>query len=147
MTLFNAKDAVDDMKERRAVAEANAAAKPKKLNPFQIAVAENKALKEENQHLKIQLKALTGRVDEHDSRLGDQEQWYAEAQKRVDRLETITGGASQRQCPGCLEMRHDGPESFPGYLEDVARADEPEYHAWRQLCAVCRDGKQAPGHG
>lgn len=147
MSLFNAKDAVDGVKEHRATAEANAEAKPKKLNPFQVAVAENKALREENARLRGQLKQLGVRVDEHDSQFADQQQWNAEAHKRVDRLETITGGASQRQCPGCGELRADGPEMFPGYTERVATADEPEYHEWRQLCAQCRAGKQAPEHG
>jgi len=139
MTLLNAKDAISGVKQRRADAEA----KPKKLNPFQLAVAENKKLREENQHLRIQLKALAGRVDDHDSRFDDQQAWNAEAQKRVGKLETT----AQRLCPGCNELRADGPANFPGYLEDVARVDEPEYHAWRQLCAQCRAGKQAPEHG
>lgn len=98
-------------------------------------------------HVESQLKALTGRVDGHDSRFSDVEQWQSEAQQRVNKLETITGGTSQRQCPGCSEMRSDGPESFPGYFEPVATVAEPEYHEWRQLCGQCRVGRQAPEHG
>ncbi len=29
----------------------------------------------------------------------------------------------------------------------AATIDEPEYHEWQQLCAVCRQGKQAPSNG
>ena len=97
-------------------------------------------------HVEAQLKVLTGRVDGHDDTFKDHALWQQEAQQRVNKLETITGGTSQRQCPGCLEMRHDGPESFPGYLMPVARQDEPEYHAYRQLCALCQADKDEPGY-
>jgi hypothetical protein len=98
-------------------------------------------------HLESKVKGLSGRVDSHDSRFADVEQWQAEAQRRVGNLERITGGPGQRQCPGCQEIRADGPGCFPGYLERPATVDEPEYHAWRMLCAQCRVGKQAPEHG
>ena len=97
--------------------------------------------------LESKVSSLSGRVDKHDSRFSDQEAWNAQTQKRVNSLESITGGSAQRQCPGCGELRHDGPECFPGYLERVASVDESEYHAWRQLCAQCRDGREAPEHG
>jgi hypothetical protein len=76
--------------------------------------------------LKSSVSRLASRVDEHDQRFTSQESWNAEAQKRVNTLETVAGGRSQRQCPSCGEMRNDGPESFPGYLEPVARLDERE---------------------
>jgi hypothetical protein len=134
VTLFNASEAVS------AVAGKRPQAKP--ANPPQ--GSSNRASSDRLSRLESKVSALAGRVDGHDSRFSDQETWNAQAQKRVDQLETITGGANQRQCPGCQEMRPDGPEAFPGYLERAATVDEPERHEWRQLCVMCRQGRVSP---
>ncbi len=94
--------------------------------------------------LESKFRTLEGRVDGHDSKFSDYDAWQDEAQKRVNKLETVAGGTAQRTCPGCQELRADGPEIFPGYSEPAATSAESEYHAWRQLCVVCRDGKRAP---
>jgi uncharacterized protein YlxW (UPF0749 family) len=96
VTLFNAKDAINDVKQRRADAEA----KPKKLNPFQRIASDNHDLRDENDRLRAKISALSARVDEHDERLNSQEAWNAEAQKRVGQLQSQSA-AGDVPCPGC----------------------------------------------
>ena len=107
--MFNAKNVVDGVKERRAVPKLeDSTSSP---NAFRLMASGSKILRDENARLSSKVSALSGRVDSLDSRFGDVEAWQAEAQKRVNKLETVTGGTSQRACPGCQEFRHDGPEN------------------------------------
>jgi hypothetical protein len=148
MTLFNASEGIENAKQARAAKGDGLAAKVDKGkshdNPVMLALAD---LKDQVGRLGSKVTALTGDVSELKGRQDATEQWQAECQKRVKNVERITAGGTQRQCPGCEELRVDGPEMFPGMLERAATADEPEYHAWRQLCAVCRQGRQAPANG
>jgi hypothetical protein len=137
MSLFNSRKAIEGLSEKITAHKSQG-------NPVLAAVAD---LKAENERLRSRVGALSARVDEHDSKFADQDCWNVEAENRVKKAEGLAMPARQRQCPGCSEMRNDGPESFPGYLEAVARAGETAYHEWRQLCAWCRSDREPPQRG
>lgn len=93
MTLFNAKEAIKDVKEARAD-------KPKKLNRFQQMAADNKILRDENGRLRAKVNALESRVSSLDGFQADQETFNAGTKDRVSRLQRSLAG-SDLPCPGC----------------------------------------------
>lgn len=114
MTLFRAKEAVEDIKAARAD-------KPKRLNPFQQMAADNKGLRDENTRLRTKLSKFESRITSLESFQSEQMEFNAGIRDRVGKLQrqataanaSVIGG---RVCPGCQEVRADGPESFPALL-------------------------------
>lgn len=84
-------------------------------DPFGQLVADNKALMEQNAHLRRVCDSFERRIGHLETRDGDQQQWNSEAQKRVNKLEQVTSGTSGRSCPGCEEVYPDGITHWPGY--------------------------------
>jgi hypothetical protein len=93
MTLFRAKEAIEDIKKANTD-------KPKKLNPFQQAMAENKALRDENARLRA-------KVNQHDARIASLEAFQATQEAfntgTIDRVGKLqrSSAAGDVLCPGC----------------------------------------------
>lgn len=93
MTLFNAKDAVKDVKQ--AVKD-----KPRKPNRFQQMAADNKTLRDENGRLRARVSGLEARVSSLESFQSEQESFNAGTQQRVGKLQRQSA-ADDVPCPGC----------------------------------------------
>jgi hypothetical protein len=127
-TLFNASDAVESVKERKATKSESAARAYANSPHFQRLVEENKQLRS----VVRRISALESRTSDLESRADVQEQWNAECETYV---KDKAVPAWNWQCTGCLRSLPANAGNFP----NMGREKAMKLGADR-VCCECLNG-------
>jgi hypothetical protein len=120
MTLFKAKQAVEDITGSLSAKWAEAGKRGLAHSPMKALAEENKALRHALRQTRMRISAFADRIDSLESRADQQEVWNADCEAEVKR------DAPQlfppTQCPECRNIYPQAVEFFPG----MARSDVPD---------------------